>query len=184
MASTKRWLSPLAGKPADYPRDLPFLSERSCLLSRSGAGESELFSVIWPASEEWPADCLRQQPRPTRTLPLSVVPTLEELPSDQPESLKHLTRAAARVAFDRWMSWSQTFGPLDRPWIPWATWVPDEVSTVFGLVCERSREAGWSWGRNVARDTAWFEKGLRVRLVVATAAGVTLQEGLPEREAA
>jgi len=46
MASTTRWLSPLASRPADYPRDLPFLSERSCMLSRSGAGESELFSVI------------------------------------------------------------------------------------------------------------------------------------------
>ncbi len=174
MASTTRWLSPLANRPADYPRDLPFLSERSCLLSRSGAGESELFSVIWPASEEWPADCLRQQPGPTRTLPLTVFPTLGELRDDP---------SAAKAAL-RSMSWIQTFGPLDRPWIPWATWVPDEVSTVFGLVCERSREAGWSWGRNVERDTAWFEKGPRVRLIIAAAAGGTLQEGLPEREAA
>ncbi len=146
MTSTTRWLSPVASRPADYPGELPFLSDRGCLLSRSGAGESELFSVMWPASVTWPGDFLRQP------------------------------RESAVGSF----AWAS--GAL-----------PDEVLSVFDLVCESSCEAGWSKGReavnrtlNVAwrSGTAYFEKGPRVRLVTLTAAGVTLQEGFPTQEAA
>ncbi len=146
MTSTTRWLSPVASRPADYPTELPFLSDRGCLLSRSGAGESELFSVMWPASVTWPGDFLRQP------------------------------RESAVGSF----AWAS--GAL-----------PDEVLSVFDLVCESSCEAGWSKGReavnrtlNVAwrSGTAYFEKGPRVRLVTLTAAGVTLQEGFPTQEAA
>ncbi len=73
--------------------------------------------------------------------------------------------------------------------------LPDEVSTVFDLVCESSCEAGWSRGKGsyafrgnpavaLQSGTAYFEKGPRVRLVTETAAGVTLQEGCPAQEAA
>ncbi len=146
MTSTTRWLSPVASRPADYPGELPFLSDRGCLLSRSGAGESELFSVMWPASVTWPGDFLRQP------------------------------RESAVGSF----AWAS--GAL-----------PDEVLSVFDLVCESSCEAGWSKGReavnrrlNVAwrSGTAYFEKGPRVRLITLTAAGVTLQEGFPTQEAA
>ena len=146
MTSTTRWLSPVAGRPADYPAELPFLSDHGCLLSRSGNGDSELFSLLWPASQMWPADFLRQP------------------------------RESAVGSF----AWAS--GAL-----------PDEVLSVFDLVCESSCEAGWSKGReavnrtlNVAwrSGTAYFEKGPRVRLVTATAAGVTLEEGLPAQEAA
>ncbi len=146
MTSTTRWLSPVASRPADYPTELPFLSDRGCLLSRSGDGESELFSVMWPASVTWPGDFLRQP------------------------------RESAVGSF----AWAS--GAL-----------PDEVLSVFDLVCESSCEAGWSKGReavnrtlNVAwrSGTAYFEKGPRVRLVTLTAAGVTLQEGFPTQEAA
>ena len=63
--------------------------------------------------------------------------------------------------------------------------LPDEVSTDFQLVCEMSHEAGWS-GRpdQLGARSAVFEKGQRFRLVVATPAGVTLQQGPAEREAA
>ena len=152
MTSTTRWLSPVASRPADYPTELPFLSDRGCLLSRSGNGDSELFSVLWPASGMWPADFLRQ-PR------------------------------------------ESAVGSFARHW-PWASGaLPDEVSTVFDLVCESSCEAGWSLGRGscafrgnpavaLQSGTAYFEKGPRVRLVTETAAGVTLQEGLQAQEAA
>ena len=158
MTSTTRWLSPVASRPADYPGELPFLSDRGCLLSRSGAGESELFSVMWPASVTWPGDFLRQ-PR-------------ESAPS---------TRGSVSLC--------EPFGSF-----AWASGaLPDEVLSVFDLVCESSCEAGWSKGReavnrtlNVAwrSGTAYFEKGPRVRLVTLTAAGVTLQEGFPTQEAA
>ncbi len=146
MTSTTRWLSPVASRPADYPAELPFLSDRGCLLSKSGNGESDLFSVMWPASVTWPGDFLRQP------------------------------RESAVGSF-AWHS------------------LPDEVSTVFDLVCESSCEAGWSLGRGscafrgnpavpLQSGTAYFEKGPRVRLVTETSAGVTLQEGHLEWEAA
>ncbi len=152
MTSTTRWLSPVASRPADYPTELPFLSDRGCLLSRSGAGESELFSVMWPASVTWPGDFL------------------------------HQPREIAVGSF-AWHS------PLASGALP------DEVSTVFDLVCESSCEAGWVRGKGsyafrgnpavaLQSGTAYFEKGPRVRIVTETSAGVTLQEGLPEREAA
>ncbi len=47
MSSTTRWLRPLVSRPADYPEGLPFLPDHGCMLSRSGAGESVLFSVMW-----------------------------------------------------------------------------------------------------------------------------------------
>ncbi len=140
MTSTPRWLSPVASRPADYPTELPFLSDRGCLLSRSGAGESELFSVMWPASVTWPGDFLRQP------------------------------RESAFGSF-AWHS------PLASGALP------DEVSTVFDLVCESSCEAGWSRGKGSGAP-AYFEKGPRVRLVTETAAGMTLQEGCPAQEAA
>ncbi len=151
MTSTTRWLSPVASRPADYPAELPFLSDRGCLLSRSGNGDSELFSVLWPASEMWPADFLRQP----------------------------------RERTDRTFAWP----PLASGALP------DEVSTVFDLVCESSCEAGWSRGKGsgafrgnpavaLQSGTAYFEKGPRGRLVTETAAGVTLQEGCPAQEAA
>ena len=167
MTSTTRWLSPVASRPADYPEELPFLSDRGCLLSKSGAGEAELFSVLWPASVMWPADLLRQP--------------LESAVG---------SREAAYYAIDQAAIWRMSRRVAHEASVA----QPDEASTVFDLVCERSREAGWSGGKrtNVGSDvawrygggTAWFEKGPRVRLVTATAAGVTLQEGLPEREAA
>ena len=158
MTSTTRWLSPVASRPADYPAELPFLSDRGCLLSRSGNGDSELFSLLWPASQMWPADFLRQ-PR---------------------------ERAAGSWEAAFKLGAHQTdFGITAADSIA----QPDEISRTFHLVCERSREAGWS-GRSVGGawryqfHSAWFEKGPRVRHVTATSAGVTLQEGLPEREAA
>ena len=149
MTSTTRWLSPVSSRPAEYPEELPFLSDRGCLLSSSGSGESELFSVLWPASMRWPADFLRQ-------------------PRQSAAGFVDSTRTSlAAFGFFQWDSVA----------------APDEVSTVFDLVCERSCEAGWS-SRRGQSSTAWFEKGPRVRLVTATAAGVTLEEGLPAQEAA
>ena len=165
MASTTRWLSQVAGRPVDYPAELPFLCDRGCLLSRSGDGDSELFSVLWPASQMWPADFLRQ-PR-------------EGAAGSREAAFKVIDQ----TAFSR-MQW--TYEAYEA-----SVAQPDEISRTFHLVCERSREAGWS-GRSVGPGEAWryqlhpawFEKGSRVRLVTATSAGVALQEGLPEREAA
>ncbi len=157
MTSTTRWLSPVASRPADYPAEFPFLSDRGCLLSRSGNGDSELFSLLWPASQMWPADFLRQ-PRERAT-------------------------GSWEAAFK--LGAHTDFGITAADSIA----QPDEISRTFHLVCERSREAGWS-GRSVGAawryqfHSAWFEKGSRVRLVTATAAGVTLEEGLPAQEAA
>ena len=194
MTATTRWFSPLLRRPADYPEELPFLSNHGCVLSRSGAGESELLSVIWPASVTWPADFLRQPleraagsreapPMPTMpTLPPGV--TLEEFVGQfTPEGGTQRSRPS-----EEWLTWAQEAEQTHRTWVA-SSRLPDEVSTVFGLVCERSREAGWNEERVASRSwqdppcTAWFEKGSRVRLVIATAAGVTLQEGLPGWEA-
>ena len=148
MASTTRWLTPRSKRPADYPEELPFLPHRRCLLSRSGPGETQLFSVVWPAVI-WPAD-LSRQPLERRTYPTS------------PEEI--LLYRVARSS------------PL-----------PQEVAVSFRLIREMSGTAGWI---DPKYHTPWFEvtevqlwKGPRLRLVSATSAGVTLQEGHPEREA-
>ena len=162
MTSMTRWVSPLRDRPVDYPEELPFLSDRGCLLSSSGSGESGLYSVIWPASLMWPADFLRQ-PHQSEELPNPMSGVLAfQGPSIDPRP---------DLAVLRWL-----WAGRDR--------LPDDVSAAFALVRESSREAGWSELRGGGDRTAWLEKGPRLRVVMATAAGVTLQEGLPEREVA
>ena len=150
VASTTRWLGPLTSKPTDYPEELPFLPDRGCLLSRSGAGESQLFSVMWPASTAWPADLLRKA---------------HDSPAYPTSAEQAVVYVAARSS------------PL-----------PEEVATAFDLIREMSRTAGWVDPRyhwpGITVTEVQFWKGPRLRLIIATSAGVTLQEGQPEREAA
>ena len=173
MAATTRWLSPHETRPDDYPVDLPFLPGRACMVSRSGAGASELFSVMWPASAARPADLLRRLPGQRSAL-IAQIP-LSGLTSRPALALDELT--------DRAIS---EWGSADFPKLYWLAraWsgeaIPEEVLTVFSLVLERSCGAGWTRAPGGGRSTVWLEKGPRFRIVAVMAAGVTLQEGLPE----
>ena len=154
--------------------ELPFLANRGCLLATSGAGESALFSLQWPASNLWPADMLRDQPG----APANPVAGDQALvrPAASWPPLPDVQAFAQRVALA---------GEGGSARLAMKLWhLPEEVATVLGRIRMMSLAAGWSEMPGGGRGTVWFEKGPRLRIVTATDAGVTLQEGLPEQEAA
>lgn len=157
MDSTTRWMSAVASRPADYPEELPFLPDRGCLLSISGAGASQLFSVMWPASEVWPADLLHQPHNPDPRTAWTRSPD----PTRAVSVLFPQARLSDEILADFVRVCESSFE---------AGWREGRV--VFKTL-QRLRYPG----------TVWLSKGSRVRLVTSMAAGATLQEGHPAQQA-